>query len=100
MIVNGTLSVECKKCGKVNDFDSDESDFEITDSEVREQGNEITYTWEDTFECNNEDCDNEIEIECGVWEYPKGELNHAETKIEGATVINEYDYDLSEQVEL
>ena len=97
MIVNGTLSVECKKCGHAHDFSADDSDFNITDRDEREQGQERTYTWENNFECEGDDCDNQIEFECGVWEYPPTQLSHESVDIDGAAVTETFSYDLSEQ---
>ncbi len=102
MIVNGTLSVECENCGKVHNIGADEADFKITQRENRAQGQEKGYTWDTDFGCdgNSNTCDNQIEIECEVWEYPTGQLSHEDTSAQGATVTDKYSYDLNEQPEI
>lgn len=92
-IVNGTFSLTCSKCGKQHDFNDDDVDFEITSTEERSQGPEICHSWEHSFNCDNEDCDNEIEIEYEVWEYPKGIFNMDKVDINGGTEVRRFSYD-------
>ena len=90
-IVKGTFSLTCSKCNKQHDFTSDEADFDATSGSERQMGPETGYTWECTFNCDK--CDNEIEIEYEVWEYPMGAFNHEQINIKGGTSINSFDYD-------
>lgn len=101
MIVNGTLSVECEECGKVHNIGANETDFEITSRDSRSQGQERGYTWETEFNCdgNNNTCGNHIEIECEAWEYPSGIYNDDNVTVQGATEVDRFTYDFSEQPE-
>jgi len=44
------------------------------------------HLWEESFTCDV--CNNEIEIEYHVWEYPVGICNHDEIKVSGAEKVN------------
>lgn len=90
-IVNGTFSLTCDNCSKQHDFASDESDFDNTSGSERQMGTESGYTWEHTFNCD--ECENEIEIEYEVWEYPVGAFNNDQVNINGGTGISRYGYD-------
>lgn len=82
MIVEGTLDILCEKCKKVNTVDSYDTEFELSSSDDdRGMGSENQYTWSSSFPCEN--CDNEIEIEYDVWEYPEGAYNSEECNISG-----------------
>ncbi|MBO9584372.1 MAG: hypothetical protein J7574_09460 [Flavobacterium sp.] len=100
MIVNGTFSVECDVCGKVHNIGADEAEFEITETEERAQGQERARGWGTEIDCDgNNNCDNQIEIECEVWEYPQGQLSHQDTNVTGGTLRNGFSYDLGEHPE-
>lgn len=95
--VHGTFSVTCDKCGTEYDFDADESDFEPTGGGERQMGAENGYLWEHMFSCESENCDNEIEIEYEVYEYPVGLYNNDSVKIKGATENSRYGYDFQNE---
>lgn len=96
--ISGTLSVKCKKCGTVTDFDSDEADFEPTGGgDDRGMGQENGYNWETTFNCDK--CGNEIEIDYEVWEYPVGAFNNDDVRLSGATEEGRYSYDFQDEPE-
>ncbi len=97
-IVKGTLSITCNKCGKQHDFSADEADFDANNGSERQMGSENGYTWEHTFNCD--ECENEIEIEYEVWEYPIGTFNHDQVNINGGTEVNRYGYDFHDSPEL
>jgi len=88
------LIFKCGKCGEVHSFDKKELtlDFEFIESSEREMGNENTYEATECFQCNNEGCDNEINISFRVWEYPVGTRNYHEVEIEDGELLTCFDF--------
>lgn len=93
-IVTGTFSLTCEKCDKQHDFKSADADFEVTSTDERQMGTESCYSWNNTFNCDN--CDNEIEVEYDVWEYPEGAYNNDDVRINGGEEVSRYSYDFHE----
>jgi hypothetical protein len=87
----GTMKVRCDKCQKVHIIESEETDFEITNSQERQMGPENEYGWEESIEC---ECGNEIEITCEVWEYPEGAINNSQVTVINGTLIQDFEYDI------
>jgi len=92
-IANGTFSLTCSKCDKQYDFTEEDTDFEATSMEEKLQGTEICHSWEHSFNCDNDKCNNEIEIEYKVWEYPVGAFNDDKVEISGGTEVGRFGYD-------
>lgn len=99
MNVTGTFSLTCNKCSQSYDFTSDEADFEAKYSHERQMGQENGYEWEHKFDCDENDCGNEIEIKYQVWEYPVGAFNHEIISINGGKEISTFNYDFHEEQE-
>lgn len=95
--VNGTFTIVCNKCKEQIDFDSEESDFEATGGSERQMGPENGYSWEMTFNCDN--CDNDIEFDYQVYEYPQGVFNFEDIRISGAGIRDKFLYDFSDEPE-
>ena len=90
----GTFSFKCNKCGKQHDFTDEDIYFEITSTEEKPQGSQREYIWEDIFTCDV--CENEIEIEYHVWEYPVGAFNDDNIKLIGATKLKCFTYEFND----
>ena len=97
-MVNGNFSIKCNNCGTQHDFPANEAEFEFDGGEERQMGAENSYSWNSSFTCDN-DCDNEIEFEYGIWEYPVGAYNNDSVEITNGTEIERYSYDFSEEPE-
>jgi hypothetical protein len=95
--VNGTFSLICNKCSKQHNFRANDADFDETSGSERQMGPENGYTWEYIFNCDQ--CENEIEIEYEVWEYPVGAFNNDQVEIKGGTEVNRYGYDFQDAPE-
>ena len=95
-LVNGNFSIKCNKCGTQHDFPADESDFDFEGSDERQMGAENSYSWNSSFTC---ECENEIEFEYGIWEYPVGAFNSDSVEIIEGTEVERYDYDFSDEPE-
>lgn len=79
------IKVRCNKCSNIHQIDAKEIVFEAVESTERQMGAEIRYEGECDFNCNI--CENFIEINQSLWEYPVGAKNHKETKISGGLII-------------
>ena len=99
MKVTGTFSLICGKCGQQHDFAHDEVDFEAKYSDERQMGQENGYEWGYSFNCDKNECGNEIEIEYQVWEYPVGAFNHEIINVLGAKETTTFSYDFHEEPE-
>lgn len=100
-LVKGTLSLTCSKCGKQHEFTPEDTDFEVTSTEERPMGLELCHSWEHSFNCDSDVCEdeNEIEIEYEIWEYPQGVLNTDKVDIIGGTEVGRFSYDFQEEQE-
>ncbi len=92
-IAKGTFSLTCLKCGKQHDFLASDSDVNPQFGSESQMDAETGYVWEHTFNCDNENCDNEIEINYEVWEYPEGVFNMDQIDIKGGKEVSMFDYD-------
>jgi hypothetical protein len=90
-IVTGTFSLNCDKCGNQHDFTASEADFEANSGSERKMGPESVYAWEHTINCD--ECENVIDIEYRVWEYPVGAFNDDDVTINGKKHNNRFGYD-------
>lgn len=96
MNVTGTFAITCNNCGTEHMFPPDESDFEPEYSSERSMGEEIGWEWKYEFNCDNEACAKEIDVEYQVWEYPVGAFNHEIINITGGKETSTFDYNFHE----
>ena len=85
-VISGIFSVKCNKCGKQHNFIEENVYFELVSTEEKEMGVENEHLWEESFTCDV--CNNEIEIEYHVWEYPVGAFNHDDIIKSGTEIVN------------
>lgn len=97
-INNGTLEIECEICKTHMFFDSADCDFEYEGGTERGMGDENSYKLEIIIECDG--CKKEISIEYNVYEYPIGAYNNHTIKIEGANLIQEFDFEFNNYEDL
>ncbi len=99
-IVNGIFSLTCSKCGKQHDFEPEDTDFELNSSEEKPMGPELGYGWEHTFNCDIDNCDNEIDVNYEIWHYPpNSNVCTDNVNITGGTEISRFGYDFLEDEE-
>ncbi|TWH63885.1 hypothetical protein LX59_03049 [Azomonas agilis] len=79
------IKVQCEECQAVFEIQINEFEFECVDSDERDMGPELTYSGTVEIECEN--CGSLIEVTHIFWEYPEGFVNHKETNVSGAEVI-------------
>ena len=96
MNITGTFSLKCDKCGVTKSFLATDADFQISSSEERSQGVELCHNWEYEFDCDNNKCDNNIEINYSVYEYPINVFNLDEVLIERGTETTRYQYNFKQ----
>lgn len=77
----------CGKCGKLFKIGADDLnlDFEDDGWTERDMGTEVEYTSNEYIMCP--DCDNEIDIDLHVYEYPAGSVNDTEIEAKDGYVI-------------
>ena len=85
------LKFKCDECGKIHkyhelDFDLD---FDCVGGSERNMGTENQYVAEESFEC---ECGNEINTKFEVWEYPVGVHNYDSVEMEGAELIESFQF--------
>ncbi len=98
LILNGDFSLICSKCGKQHDFNPDDSEFDLNYSDSDNQmGVRNGYAWEHSFECDI--CNNEIEIQYEVTEYPLNIFENEEVTISGGKEIRRFNIDFQEEPE-
>ena len=85
------LKYKCNKCGKISTICEDEfsMDYECMGGSERSMGEENWYQAKEYINCPK--CDNYIEIEFNVWEYPVGFQNYDSIEMEGAKLIKGID---------
>lgn len=93
------IKLKCDKCNHVNDYESNDLDWECVDSDERQMGMESNFVAEIDFQCDK--CGNQITGQFNYWEYPEGSINNEETTLDGATLVsNESDiYNIEEDNE-
>ena len=91
-ITKGIFSLTCTKCNKQHDFNGADIEFDHPLGFKRQLGTENGYIWEHTFICS---CENEIDIDYDVYEYPIGSLDNDDVRIAGGTEIKRFEYDFS-----
>ena len=65
MEIQGTIKIECNKCGKVHTFNAEDADFQKESEPFTKTGNQVLYIWKNEFYC---ECGNLIEITYEAWE--------------------------------
>lgn len=83
------IVVKCDKCGSeitVN-YDGLCFDWEACGGAERSMGQETEYKSVEYVHCPT--CDEQIEIEFHLWEYPVGAVNYTDTYVEGGEIISE-----------
>ena len=58
-------------------------------------GTEICYNWEQSYECDDENCENEIDIEYTIYEYPSGHLNTDELNVKNGIEVTRFEYEFN-----
>lgn len=81
----GEIQVQVK-CNKGHVFNNWIIYGGVVSSEVREMGNELMHVWNNSFNCPV--CDEELDIELTLWEYPFGTRNYADFDNNNCEVIN------------
>lgn len=81
------FSVECKKCGTENSIDINDFGEADIQSDERNMGYELEYTWQCNFACTK--CSNDIEVLPRAYEYPVGILNYSDVECHGAKIKDE-----------
>ena len=91
---SGQLKIKCSKCGHIITIDCSDLPFEVVETEQREMGVEKTYSADYEIECPK--CKNEISIKYDVWEYSEGVINNKNIEINGGTLIQECECEMTE----
>ncbi len=78
------LLVECNNCSELIEI---YLEMECAESYDRQMGEEIEYSGNIEASCPK--CENEIQVDVSVFEYPIGVMNDYETKVVGAELIKE-----------
>lgn len=88
------LVFDCKKCGERHHYKKEnlELEFEYVGGSERNMGEENQYQATEYFEC---DCGNEINVNFEVWEYPVGVHNYNDVGIDGAKLINCFEFSIN-----
>lgn len=92
-IAEGILNINCQNCNNTNKILSEDSDFEVIGGGEGQMGVENQYSWESNFVCSH--CDNEIQIEYEVWEYPEGSYNFEDLKIHGGKSQDKFTFNFN-----
>ncbi|MBR5603717.1 MAG: DUF4935 domain-containing protein [Bacteroidales bacterium] len=91
------IIVKCNECGQEIIVEYDDLDFEweaVSGSE-RSMGTETEYKSTEYIDCPR--CNNQIEIEFHIWEYPAGSLNDDSIEINGGELVSDI-YDFSNRI--
>lgn len=91
------IIVKCNKCGQEIIVEYDDLDFEweaVSGSE-RSMGTETEYQSTEYIDCHH--CNNQIEIEFHIWEYPIGSMNNDSIEINGGELVSDI-YDFSNRI--
>jgi hypothetical protein len=97
IVIDGTFSLSCSKCGKIHSFSPEDSNFDLTSTDSdNKMGTRNGYSWEHIFSCDYNGCDNEIEIQYDVTEYPENAFESEEIGIEGGTENSRFDINFQE----
>lgn len=88
------LIFDCNKCGKRHIYDEEEleMDFELVATYERNMGHENEYQSIEYLDCD--ECGNIINVMLRVWEYPVGAHNYNDIDIDGATIIEQFNFTL------
>lgn len=88
--VEGSINIVCEQCTAINKLSAEDTDFDIVSGSERQMGEENQYSWQTVFNC--EECDNEIEVEYEVWEYPAGVFNNEDINVKGGKTEDQFDF--------
>lgn len=80
------IFVKCEECGELYTIYKDEIEFDVVGYYERNMGDEIEYSASHTFYCEN--CNQEITLYCGAYEYPIGAINYGDPNIDGAFILD------------
>lgn len=80
------IKLICKSCNQESDHNLDDVDFnwEVEETEERPMGTEKTWVSNSIVTCPL--CDNEIELQFIVYEYPEGTYNGSSVNYEGLEI--------------
>ncbi|MFA0960610.1 PIN-like domain-containing protein [Roseivirga sp. BDSF3-8] len=81
---------DCNSCKKrdIMTFDDISENLDLTDSQERGMGYETHYEYVVGFIC--EHCNNSLNINIEVVEYPEGNIDYIECRLEGGNTVREY----------
>lgn len=83
------LFIKCDQCGHLFEIDAGEFGFDWECGKVAERGmgEENEYTSHESCKCP--ECNQQIDVEFHVWEYPLGSINYQEIEADNGTIENE-----------
>lgn len=92
------LIIRCEKCEAEFEIDADDLALEWESEGICERGmgQEHEYVSHDYISCPQ--CEQDIEIDFRLWEYPVGAVNYQAIECEGGEVIK--DFDFSDRIDL
>lgn len=76
-----TFKLRCNSCGKSNEYDCSDIDWDCVESYERQMGNENHYEASLEYTC---DCSNQMSLILHCWEYPVGAVNTTDVEVSGA----------------
>lgn len=82
------MDIMCNKCGTPHTIEIKNFN-EVGRDTSRPFGDEIAYTGGVYHKC---DCETMLTFAFDLWEYPKGEVNYTETRMDNCVVQKEPDY--------
>jgi len=97
MIIDKGAKIKCKKCNKLHDISPENFGEPETNSDERNMGYEIQYSWEYEFKCDK--CKNDLNITIDGYEYPVGILNYQEFNSGGCVIIEEPSLEVNNEEE-
>ena len=86
LICNGQLSIACKNCSHLNSINCNDLSFDEVEHEERSGGNETHHQAAIDITCAK--CDQSIDGNYDVWEYPDGVINHESADINNGTSVH------------
>ena len=91
------IIVRCNECGQeiIVEYDDLDFEWEAVSGYERSMGTETEYQSTEYIDCHH--CNNQIEIEFHIWEYPIGSLNNDSIEINGGEIVSDI-YDFSNRI--
>jgi hypothetical protein len=96
-IVRGTLMVQCESCQRQHDIHPENAAFQTSYTKKRGEGEETGYAWETVIDCG---CGNSIGIDYKAWEFPTGDFNADDLKVNGAHVVKKFEFDFERETDM